>query len=165
MNKILYLVFILLVASCSNFQSQKSFYKNSENSSNNNISEEKERNKNLLISLEKTPCFGTCPIYKINISENGNGTYKGIRFVDSIGEYNFNIKELILKKILKKASEINFKDIEEDEYFNSYIKDLPSTIITIKNHRVRYNHQANKQLIELSDYIETLTLEELFIKN
>lgn len=57
------------------------------------------------ISLEKTGCFGMCPIYKIILRRDGTATYIGTRFVPKIGtyqgkhEYRFErLAELIYKQ-------------------------------------------------------------------
>jgi hypothetical protein len=34
-----------------------------------------------LATLERTPCFGTCPVYKVTIFRDGVVEYEGIRFV------------------------------------------------------------------------------------
>lgn len=43
------------------------------------------------ITLERTACFGTCPIYKITLRRDGTATYVGRRFVDRIGTYKGNV--------------------------------------------------------------------------
>ena len=40
----------------------------------------------LLITMERTPCHGTCPVYKLTISGNGEVTYEGHNFVEVEGE-------------------------------------------------------------------------------
>ena len=118
-----------------------------------------------IISLEKTPCFGSCPIYKIEIDKNKNGKYHGIRFVDSIGIYSFNISESSYKEILVMSEEIGFSEISEKEYFDEYIQDLSSTIITINNHTVQYNQNINKDLMKLTDYIYLSSIQSISIKD
>ncbi len=43
------------------------------------------------ISVEHTPCFGTCPVYKITLRRDGTATFVGSRFVDKIGTYTGNV--------------------------------------------------------------------------
>lgn len=38
-----------------------------------------------LISLERTECFGTCPVYKVTISADGTVTFDGKRLVEKTG--------------------------------------------------------------------------------
>ena len=49
--------------------------------------------KKLTISLEKTACFGTCPILKIEIYNNGAIVYNGIKHVKKIGTFNLKIQK------------------------------------------------------------------------
>ena len=111
------------------------------------------QNKELIISIQKTPCFGTCPVYNISIFSDGTGIYKGIQFVEKMGEYEFSIDSSASNKILKEAIKIDFIDIKEHDYFAPRIQDLPTTTITIDGHRVKYNRNTNKELIYLTEYI------------
>ena len=37
------------------------------------------------LSLERTPCFGPCPVYNLTVGGDGVVTYEGIQFVESLG--------------------------------------------------------------------------------
>ena len=37
------------------------------------------------IELERTQCYGPCPVYKLSILRNGEITYNGIQFVKILG--------------------------------------------------------------------------------
>src|SRR5574341_1902699 len=39
----------------------------------------------ILIGLDRGPCFGACPIYTVEIDEQGAVTYNGVRFVAVTG--------------------------------------------------------------------------------
>lgn len=45
--------------------------------------------KELLCKLERTPCFGKCPIYSISLYSDKTVFYEGKRFVDSIGSFSW----------------------------------------------------------------------------
>ncbi|RKX65008.1 MAG: hypothetical protein DRP41_03740 [Thermodesulfobacteriota bacterium] len=38
------------------------------------------------ITLERTPCFGCCPVYKIKVYSSGLVEWEGIDFVDKGGK-------------------------------------------------------------------------------
>ena len=65
------------------------------------------------IRFERTFCFGTCPVYKINIKRDGSIVYEGIEYVDSIGKYkavlNTNQAHFIFNKFEKAFGVINEK--------------------------------------------------------
>ena len=69
--------------------------------------------KKLIISLEKTACFGTCPILKIEIYNNGAIVYNGIKHVKKIGIHNLEIEKQEIQKILSKAEEIGFYKLKK----------------------------------------------------
>lgn len=112
------------------------------------------------ISLEKTQCFGTCPIYTINIFSDGTGIYEGKKFVDLEGTYNFKVHKKKLRKIRRMANQINFKKIE-NKYFNELIRDAPSTIIFINNNLVKYNETPNEDILRINEYIYKISLESI----
>ena len=89
--------------------------------------------KEILISLERKACYGTCPIYKMIIYDDGSAIYSGKKFVENIGLYKFTVTQEKIKYILAKAKEINFFEMR-DEYTEA-ISDLPKTITFIKNGR------------------------------
>ena len=71
-------LFFLIVSSCK--LTSTTYYSKSLNSN----SEELSTDKTKIISLEKTACFGTCPIFTINIFNNGEVIYYGKKFVKKL---------------------------------------------------------------------------------
>lgn len=84
----------------------------------------------LFASINKGFCFGTCPVYTINIYKSGFVTYNGTHNVDLKGEYSTMISyEKMLKfiEIAKRIEYMNMKDV----YDNEGVTDLPSTTTSI----------------------------------
>ena len=113
----------------------------------------------LIISLQRTACFGTCPIYKIEIYTDGSGTYTGTRFVENIGLTEFNLSEADLNLILSQAEAIGFANMEEE--YSEPISDLPTTFIQIKGKRIRDYTGAPKKLKNLEKLIDQLYLQAI----
>ena len=113
MNKF---IFILLFLSCQT--SNDLMHKNSEK----------------IISLERTACFGSCPIYKIEIFTNGKGIYSGEKFVENLVVINFKISTKNIQEIINYAEEIGFFKMK-DQYYEP-ISDLPTTITKIKEKKI-----------------------------
>jgi hypothetical protein len=40
------------------------------------------------ITFERTPCFGTCPVYRVNVAGDGAIRFEGTRNVDSVGTFS-----------------------------------------------------------------------------
>ena len=76
------LVFILFFSSCFNLTKQKEL-----------------QSPKIIISLEKTACFGKCPVFKIIIYNNGEGLYNGKKFVKKVGEYDLKVSKREIDKI------------------------------------------------------------------
>jgi len=116
----------------------------------------KEVKKELVISLERTPCYGTCPIYKMKIFSDGSAFYHGERFVEKIGNYEFSVSKETLNYILKKADDIGFFELEDK--YTANITDLPKTITFIKNgknkKRVVDYYGAPKTLKEFESLVD-----------
>ena len=138
------LVLILFISSCFNFTKQKELQ-----------SPEK------IISLEKTACFGRCPVFKIIIYNNGECLYNGIKFVKKSGEYNLKINEREVDEILSQAKEIGFDNLKNE--YSERITDLPTTYIMINNKKIKDYYGAPKELKELESLIESMILNLLKI--
>ena len=108
----------------------------------------------LIISLQRTACFGTCPIYKIEIFSDGNGIYTGKRFVENIGVTKFSLSETQMNLILTQAEAIGFTNMKEE--YSEPISDLPTTFIQIKDKRIRDYTGAPKTLKNLENLIDQL---------
>ena len=50
-----------------------------------------ENEKTPFLAMRRTPCYGKCPTYKLNIFSNGDIIYQGIRFVEKLGLYKSTI--------------------------------------------------------------------------
>ena len=108
----------------------------------------------LIICLQRTACFGTCPIYKIDIYTDGSGTYTGTRFVENIGSSKFQLSKTAVKTILSEAEAIGFANMKEE--YSEPISDLPTTFIQIKDKRIRDYTGAPKTLKNLENLIDQL---------
>lgn len=86
----------------------------------------------LLIALEKTPCFGRCPVYKVRVYKSGFATYEGLNFTEKLGMYSSHFTEDEIARIFKSAAEIGYFSLD-DKYDNPNVSDLPSTIVTLNS--------------------------------
>ena len=139
MRGYLLIIFIIILSSC----------KTTSNQISNN-------QKKLIISLEKTACFGTCPILKIEIYNNGAVVYNGIKHVKRLGIHYFEIQPKEIQKILSKAKEIGFDNLENE--YTERISDLPTTYIMINGKLIKDYFGAPKNLKILETLIEEKNL-------
>ena len=80
-------------------------------------------------SLEHTPCFGTCPAYKIIINQDGSAVYLGRRFAAREGRYVGQVDAETMKQLYDKAVAVDFFAMEDK--YDQPVTDLPSTIIRV----------------------------------
>ena len=144
MKKILFIVLLFSLSSCftHKYLCDNSFQFSSE------------KDKEVIISLQRTACFGTCPIYKIEIYTDGSGIYTGTRFVENIGVIEFSLSETQINLILTQSESIGFMNMKEE--YSEPISDLPTTFIQIKDKRIRDYIGAPKTLKNLENLIDQL---------
>ncbi|MDT4967893.1 MAG: hypothetical protein QOJ64_2630 [Acidobacteriota bacterium] len=131
-----------------------------------------------VITLERTVCFGSCPVYKLTIYSDGRVLYQGIRFVKRIGRAE--------GRISRKALDALVQEFTNNEFFGLYdayvpgspgcpqvATDLPSAIISLelngKKKTVRHYHgcaglSALKVLTELEAHIDAAVNSKKWIK-
>ena len=80
-------------------------------------------------SLEHTPCFGTCPAYKIVINQDGSAVYLGRRFAAREGRYVGKVDAATMKQLYDKAVAVDFFTMKDK--YDQQVTDLPSTIIRV----------------------------------
>ncbi len=116
-----------------------------------------------MISLSKTPCFGTCPAYTIEIDKNCIVKLDAVAHVpnDMKGKYKTNLPEKEWMLIVDKLESMQFKDLQ-DQYGNRQITDLPSvnTMITFAGGETKkindYGARGTEELSVLYTYADSL---------
>jgi len=117
----------------------------------------------VIITLERTGCYGTCPIYELTISGDGNVTYKGEGFVNVTGTHTAQITQEEVKELIDEFYKIEYFSLK-DSYEEYRVTDMPSTITSItingRTKTVRHYHgdkNAPKELTELERKIDEIT--------
>jgi hypothetical protein len=85
------------------------------------------------ISLERTPCFGTCPVYRIAVTRGGSVSYEGRAHVLRVGTATAQIPPERVSALLREMEEAGYFTLS-DRYALSeptcrrYSTDSPSAI-------------------------------------
>jgi Family of unknown function (DUF6174)/Domain of unknown function (DUF6438) len=121
-----------------------------------------------IITLERTACFGACPIYKLTIFGDGKVVYEGERFVKITGKRTAKISQKAVKELISDFEKINYFSLQ-----NSYQggpTDLPSAITSFNTGRKQktVSHylgspNAPKELTELENKIDTVVNSQQWI--
>ncbi|WP_213818250.1 DUF6438 domain-containing protein [Garciella nitratireducens] len=96
------------------------------------------------IRLERTMCYGTCPVYSVQVDKYGNVNYYGEAFVYKAGEHQWRISKKKLEQLNNLIVDFEFKSFEY-EPGKEVITDQPSCITTVeyqdgKNKEVNHYH-------------------------
>ncbi|MFC1910581.1 DUF6438 domain-containing protein [Chloroflexota bacterium] len=87
--------------------------------------------KDVIITLERTACKGTCPVYKLTIYGSGTVVYEGKDYVKTTGNKESGISVDKIEQILSEFKNIDYFSLH-DSYVQRVITDAPSVITSIK---------------------------------
>ena len=118
---------------------------------------EKEIPENAIARIQRTPCFGKCPIYIMTIYNDGRVEYFGKKFVDKEGIHFAKANPKTLQSLLNEAKRVGFFELD-NVYDKEAITDLPSTITTIKG------EEGFKTVVNRFDGPQNLRKFETFIE-
>src|SRR6476469_10321975 len=60
------------------------------------------------IVLERTTCFGVCPVYTLTVQSSGRVEFVGAKHVWETGQHRGKISRADFARLVKKIEEINF---------------------------------------------------------
>jgi len=127
--------------------------------------------QDLMITLERTACYGFCPVYKLTITADGAVVFEGRRFVKQEGA---TVKSVIsregLKQLMAEFDRVKFFSLEDDYMDNPRVcaekeTDNPSAFTSIringKSKTVRHYHGCSgpkvpRELTELENKIDEI---------
>ena len=95
----------------------------------------------LVFRMQRTPCFGQCPTYTINIYQSGWSLLEGKQFFDYEGFYTTKFTEEDLIQIENLAKKYGYDKM--DHVYDAPVTDLPSTT-TIVNTESMNNWVYNR---------------------
>ncbi|HEY0724023.1 MAG TPA: DUF6438 domain-containing protein [Pyrinomonadaceae bacterium] len=116
-----------------------------------------------LITIDRSACFGDCPVYSAEIYADGTVVYVGKRFVKTEGTQRFKISEERIAALIKEFERIDYWSLQDryetDENGRS-VTDQPTTTTSIclngKKKQVVNYYYAPRKLDELEEKIDSL---------
>lgn len=122
--------------------------------------------KDLLITLERTPCFGRCPVYFVSVDENGKVEYEGKNFVGTMGKQTAEVSQEKVRELVAEFMRIKYFELN-DEYTQP-ITDLPTTYTSItidgRTKKVKNYAGAPAELVALEKKIDEVLNTEQWVK-
>lgn len=109
------------------------------------------------ISLERTPCFGACPIYKVTLKPDGKVVYEGKRFVDKIGRYEAQVNSEDVQRINEIVHKLGYWKLKDK--YTAQITDMPSALVTVVTEKKskttdNYGNQGPTELWAIEQLID-----------
>lgn len=80
--------------------------------------------------IQRTSCFGRCPIYVLTVYKSGFAKYHGQKWTDREGDYTMKFDSKKLTKLAEAAEKMGYFSME-NIYDNPQVTDLPATITTL----------------------------------
>lgn len=113
--------------------------------------------ENLYFRFKRTPCFGQCPTYEVNVYRDGHAVLEGKAHFDYQGYYQTSFTEDQLNRLLALAKQYGF--FEFDHVYDAPVTDLPSTTTIIQaegaTNWVYHRMNAPDELRTLETELET----------
>ncbi len=115
------------------------------------------------VLMRRTPCYGKCPVYHIELFKDGTLRYSGIRFIKDSGVYEKNIGAANAEKILDE-----FRKYRVDtcaDYYELPIADLPgiyySYTVNGEEHKISNAHFGPIFLKELAQKLDEIGYKDI----
>ena len=120
------------------------------------------------ITLKRTPCYGTCPVYDVIISANGEVKYNGEAFVEKTGYHRWTIQPDAIEALNGAILKYGYFSIEARD-ISTYVTCNPScvTSVLMKDGAFKEfeNHHGNDQYPERLKRFERKTDKIIGVKD
>lgn len=111
-----------------------------------------------MATIERTSCFGKCPMYKTTFFDNGEVKYVGKRFVDSIGTFTTLLSEDELNGIRQMVQDVDYFKLEDA--YPTPVVDFPKCLTSVnidgKQKNILNGENAPRTLIGFERYLDSL---------
>ena len=130
-----------------------------------------------MITLERTACFGTCPIYTVTINSDGTVSFQGRRFT-RVEAATGRISRKTFRRLVREFERVNYFSLPDDftpgtKNCAGMVTDMPSAITSIrlkgKSKTVSHYHGCGNsgvlpKLTALEDKIDQIAGTQKWIK-
>ena len=127
----------------------------------------KTKPKQFSLEMNRTNCYGTCPVYSLKIGLDGKVEFEGVNYTATKGKAESQIADEKVKELISEVTKSNFFSFEDDysqgsKTCSSSSTDCPSVILTIKydeNEKTikHYNCCFVKSWLSKEDALQPLT--------
>jgi hypothetical protein len=119
----------------------------------------------LFFSLERTPCFGKCAAYTVNIYRSGFAEYIGRSNAPRQGRHTGTVPRTTLTALLDQAEAIDYFGLQDS--YDGPVTDLPSTITRIvsgdRDKRIVARYKTPPPLKAFAQLADTLLKDVMWV--
>ena len=88
------------------------------------------------ITMERAPCYGTCPVYTVRVGGDGAIRFRGSANVASVGESVGRIPRARVDALLRYVDSISFGRLDTSYTYGTsacgaYVADLPTVVVSV----------------------------------
>jgi membrane dipeptidase len=120
----------------------------------------------ITITLQRTACFGTCPVYSVTIADDGTVTYEGIEHTKVTGKQTWKIDRAAVRALAKEMQDANYFDLENE--YRALVTDHPTvyTSLTIgsRTKKVKNYVAGPPRLKEMEERIDEVAGTRKYVK-
>jgi len=113
----------------------------------------------IVITLERTACFGTCPVYTVTMRDDGSVEYDGRSFVRVPGKFSWKIDPAIVRALAEEMSRAGFFELKNE--YTGMVTDMPTTYTSLsvgsRSKHVKDYFDAPPKLMELEKRIDDVS--------
>jgi Domain of unknown function (DUF6438) len=66
------------------------------------------------ISLERTPCYGSCPVYRVTFFRSGRAIYTAEKYLDNLGEFHGEVDIFSYIRLCFLLDKLDFQGMEDN---------------------------------------------------
>ena len=119
----------------------------------------------VVLSLQRTPCFGACPVYLVEVLGDGTLHFRGERHVKVTEPIALKLDAATVQKVIARVEGTPFASWPN--FVKQTSSDAPTVVLTFKGHTVRHYRgdlDAPDELTKLEDDLDALLGTERWIK-
>src|SRR5471030_1322735 len=88
------------------------------------------------VTLERRPCYGTCPVYLVTVLGDGSVIFEGRAHVDSVGRFTFRLAADRLAELARLVESERFAALDDRYVYGApgcgpYATDAPTVIVSV----------------------------------
>ncbi|MBS9766898.1 MAG: hypothetical protein KGV44_05095 [Flavobacteriaceae bacterium] len=108
-----------------------------------------------VFKIERTPCFGSCPVYTVELLSNKTIVYKGVKNVEPLGEKVVHLSDAQYQRFINEIEALPFADYKLE--YGQNIRDVAFFYITCKGKKIKTTQgKVPKKLSEVIQKIEKI---------